>query len=94
MTVWLVGHPSLAHTLIGWTYPGALSNAADRRTRAICGVDLACANGDRLPAYTLLADSGMELLRIASQGLPRQAGRILKTAMQLAVPRETQLSSG
>jgi hypothetical protein len=31
----------------------------------------------------------MELLRQASQGLPRQAqaGRILKTAMQMAVPK-------
>ena len=37
--------------------------------------------------HTLLADSGMELLRQASQGLPRQAGRILKTAMQMAVPK-------
>jgi len=37
--------------------------------------------------HTLLADSGMELLRLASQGLPRQAGRTLKTAMQMAVPK-------
>ena len=37
--------------------------------------------------HTLLADSGLELLRQASQGLPRQAGRILKTSMQLAVPK-------
>ncbi|MFT0174864.1 hypothetical protein [Paraburkholderia mimosarum] len=37
--------------------------------------------------HTLLADSGLELLRQASRGLPRQAGRILRTAMQLAVPR-------
>lgn len=37
--------------------------------------------------HTLLADSGMEILRQASKGLPRQAGRILCTAMRLAVPR-------
>ena len=37
--------------------------------------------------HTLLADSGMELLRQASKGLPRQAGRILRTAMRLAVPK-------
>ena len=37
--------------------------------------------------HTLLADSGLELLRQASRGLPRHAGRILRTAMQLAVPR-------
>jgi hypothetical protein len=37
--------------------------------------------------HTVLADSGMELLRQASKGLPRQAGRILCTAMRLAVPK-------
>ena len=37
--------------------------------------------------HTLVSDSGLELLRQASQGLPRQAGRILKTSLQLAVPK-------
>jgi type II secretory pathway predicted ATPase ExeA len=37
--------------------------------------------------HTLLADSGMELLRQASQGLPRQAGRLLRATMRLAVPK-------
>jgi type II secretory pathway predicted ATPase ExeA len=37
--------------------------------------------------HTLIADSGMELLRQASKGLPRQAGNILLTAMRLAVPK-------
>ena len=37
--------------------------------------------------HTLLTDSGMELLRQASKGLPRQAGRLLQTAMRLAVPQ-------
>ena len=36
---------------------------------------------------TVLADSGLELLRHASAGLPRQAGRILRTAMPLAVSK-------
>lgn len=49
ISVWLVGHPGLAQTL--------------------------------------LADSGMEVLRQASKSLPRQAGRILRTAMRLAVPK-------
>ena len=31
--------------------------------------------------------SGMEVLRQASKGLPRQAGRILRHAMRLAVPK-------
>lgn len=33
---------------------------------------------------TLLSDSGLELLRQASQGKPRQAGQILKAALRLA----------
>ncbi len=34
-----------------------------------------------------MAESGLEILRQASKGLPRQAGRILCTAMRLAVPK-------
>ena len=37
--------------------------------------------------HTLIADSGMEILRQASKGLPRQAGRILNNALRLAVPK-------
>ena len=37
--------------------------------------------------HTLLSDTGMELLRNASRGCPRQAGLILENAMRLAVPR-------
>jgi type II secretory pathway predicted ATPase ExeA len=37
--------------------------------------------------HTLLTDSGLEILRQASKGLPRHAARILHTAMRLAVPR-------
>jgi MSHA biogenesis protein MshM len=38
--------------------------------------------------HTLLADSGLELVRQASQGLPRQAGRILRTALQMAASKK------
>ncbi len=34
-----------------------------------------------------MSDSGLELLRQASQGLPRKAGGILKTSMQLAMAK-------
>jgi len=37
--------------------------------------------------HQLLSDSGMELLRQSSRGLPRHAGRILTTAMHMAVPK-------
>ncbi|MFT5084001.1 MAG: MSHA biogenesis protein MshM [Lentisphaeria bacterium] len=38
---------------------------------------------------TLLSDSGIELLRQASQGKPRQAGQLLKTALRLATSKGT-----
>jgi MSHA biogenesis protein MshM len=39
-------------------------------------------------AHTLLADSGLELLRQASQGVPRQAGCILQCALQMAAVKK------
>jgi MSHA biogenesis protein MshM len=39
---------------------------------------------------TLLSDSGIELIRIASQGRPRNANRILVCAMQLAAEKNLQ----
>ncbi len=36
--------------------------------------------------HNLLAETGMEILRQACKGLPRQAGRIVCTAMRLAAP--------
>jgi type II secretory pathway predicted ATPase ExeA len=93
MTVWLVGHPSLAQTLDRAPY-AALAGRIQVRLQLKPVVER-----DRFAQlihhalktagcqHTLLADSGMELLRLASQGLPRQAGRILRAAMQRAVPK-------
>ena len=88
MTVWLVGHPSLAHTLNRAPY-AALAGRIQVRLQLMPVVErerFAELITYALKAvgcqHTLLADSGMELLRLASQGLPRQAGRILKTAMR------------
>jgi type II secretory pathway predicted ATPase ExeA len=93
ITVWLVGHPALAHTLERAPYAALYSRIQVRahlqpiieRERFVLLI------GHALKAagcqHTLLADSGMELLRQASKGLPRQAGRILRTAMRLAVPK-------
>ena len=39
-------------------------------------------------AHTLISDSGLELLRQASQGLPRQAARILRAAMPIAAGKK------
>lgn len=93
ITVWLVGHPSLAQTLERAPYAALhsriqvqvqLKPVVEReRFAAFLQHGLKAAGCQ----HTLLADSGLEMLRQASKGLPRQAGRILCTAMRLAVPR-------
>lgn len=93
ITVWLVGHPALAHILERAPYAALHSRIQVRahlqpivereRFFLLIGHALKSAGCQ----HTLLADSGMELLRQASKGLPRQAGRILRTAMRLAVPK-------
>lgn len=93
MTVWLVGHPLLARTLDRAPYAALASRLQARvqlnpiieRARFKALIEHALQSAGC--SHTLLADSGMELLRQASQGLPRHAGRILKTAMQMAVPK-------
>ena len=93
ITVWLVGHPCLAQTLERAPY-AALSGRIQVRMRINPVVErerftLMIQHALKVAGcqHTLLADSGMEILRQASKGLPRQAGRILCTAMRLAVPK-------
>ena len=93
ISVWLVGHPSLAQTLERAPYAALYSRIQVRvqikpvvereRFALLIGHALKRAGCQ----HTLLADSGMEVLRQASKGLPRLAGRILRTAMRLAVPK-------
>ncbi len=93
ITVWLVGHPALAQTLERAPYAALYSRIQVRahlqpiieRERFVLLIAHALKTAGC--PQTLLADSGMELLRQASKGLPRQAGRILRTAMRLAVPK-------
>jgi MSHA biogenesis protein MshM len=93
MVVWLLGHPPLAHTLERAPY-AALASRIQVRLRLKPIIDrerfknlIEHALRQAGAQHTLLSDSGLELLRQASQGLPRQAGRILRTSMQLAVPK-------
>jgi len=93
ISVWLVGHPALAQTLERAPYAALHSRIQVRiqikpvveRDRFALLIQHSLKNAGC--PHTLLADSGMELLRLASKGLPRQAGRILRTAMRLAVPK-------
>ena len=91
--VWLVGHPALAQTLERAPY-AALHSRIQLRVQLKPVVErerfallIAHALKTAGAQHTLLTDSGMELLRQASKGLPRQAGRILCTAMRLAATK-------
>ena len=93
ISVWLVGHPSLAHTLERAPYAALAGRIQARvqlkpvRERERFAELILHGLKHAGCTHTLLADSGMEILRQASKGLPRHAGRILRTAMRLAVPR-------
>lgn len=93
LCVWLVGHPALALTLERPPYAALAGRIQARvqlkpvqereRFAQLIQHGLKSAGC----AHMLLTDSGMEILRQASKGLPRLAGRILCTAMRLAVAR-------
>ena len=93
MAVWLLGHPPLGQTLERAPYAALASRIQVRlrlkpvieRERFHNLVDHSFKQAGA--QHTLVSDSGLELLRQASRGLPRQAGRILKTSLQLAVPK-------
>ena len=93
ISVWLVGHPDLARTLERTPYAALQSRIQVRLQikpvveRERFALLIAHALKSAGCHHTLLAESGMEVLRQASKGLPRQAGRILSTAMRLAVPK-------
>lgn len=93
MTVWLVGLPELTYILDRVPYAALASRIQVRlqltpmqeRKRFTALInhalkDVGC-------HHSLLSDSGIELLRQASQGKPRQAGLILQNALRLAVPK-------
>jgi len=93
MTVWLVGHSQLAQTLERAPYAALASRIQVRvQLRAVLERERFAALIDHALKeagcqHTLMSDSGLEILRQACKGLPRQAGRILCTAMRLAVPK-------
>ena len=93
MAVWLLGHPPLQHTLQRAPY-AALASRIQVRLQLQPITDrerfnqlITHAFSQAGAQHTLLSDSGLELVRQASQGLPRQAGRILKNSLRLAVPK-------
>jgi type II secretory pathway predicted ATPase ExeA len=94
ITIWLSGHPELERTLAHAAYAALASRIQVRMQmepivqRERFAQLIAHAFHSAGCQHTLLADSGMEILRQASKGLPRQAGRILRIAMRLAVTKQ------
>lgn len=94
LTVWLVGHPELARTL-DRTHHAALSS----RIQARCELK-AIDDRDAFKQFlrygleqagcttTLLSDSAIDMLRMASKGNPRQVHRLVVTALRLATDKK------
>ena len=93
LTVWFVGHPALTNILNRNAYSALAS-----RIRVRCSFEPIT---EREPFSQLIdhafktagcqtklvSDSGIEMLRIASQGRPRHVHLILSTSMQMAAQR-------
>lgn len=94
MTVWLVGHSELARTI-----DRSNNVALASRIQARCQLQ-PINNRDAFREFllyglsqagcinTILSDSAIEVLRMASKGNPRQVHRLLVTALQLATDRK------
>ena len=93
ITVWLVGHPALGHLLDRVAYAALASRISARvrikpvveRERFHAFIDHALKEAGS--QVKLLSDSGIEILREASQGKPRHASKILQTAMKIGALR-------
>ena len=94
MTVWLLGLPSLHYTLERAPYAAIASRIQLRfQIKPIAQAEdfrqlIQHAFAQVGCTQTLLSDSGIEMLRQASQGRPRQAGQILKNALRLAADKK------
>lgn len=94
MTVWFVGHPILANMLDRSPYAALASRIYFRcqiqpiTDRNAFTQLIQHAFQEAGCQTTLLSDSGIELMRIASHGRPRHVHRILVSAMQLAMQKK------
>jgi MSHA biogenesis protein MshM len=94
MTVWLVGHPGLAHEL-GRPVNSALASRISARCELKPIVEREAfeqllMHGFEAAGCThkLLSDSGCELLRMSSQGNPRKAHQLIVTSLRLATDKK------
>lgn len=93
MTVWLVGHPSLASLLNRAPYVALASRI---QARVHLEPPIARERFHQLVTFAfeqvgaqqvMLSDSAMELLRQATRGIPRPTGNLLKRALQIAAAK-------
>jgi type II secretory pathway predicted ATPase ExeA len=90
MTVWLVGHSSLERTLKSNTYEALRSRIQlflhfEPLTRAETFKDmLNSAFKAAGITHTIISESGIDLIRLASGGKYRMAGKIIQEALQVA----------
>jgi len=93
MTIWLVGHPSLAQMLERAPYAALNSRIQTRiQLQPVMERDafhqlIDFAMKEAGCQQQIISDSAMELLHQSSRGLPRTAGNILTTAMRHAADK-------
>jgi type II secretory pathway predicted ATPase ExeA len=94
MTVWLVGHPELARD-IDRPINRALASRIQARVELKPILDreafkqlLTHGFSQAGCTHNMLSDSGIELLRMASKGNPRQAHRLIVTSLRLACDKK------
>ena len=93
LTVWFVGHPGLANTINRNAYAALSSRIRVRCTfepiieREAFSKLIEHAFKTAGCQAKLISESGIEILRIASQGRPRHVHLILITSMQIAAQR-------
>lgn len=94
VTVWLAGHPELARKVDRPAHSALASRIQARCEfkpivdRGIFKEFLLHGFNQAGCAHALLSDSGIELLHMASQGNPRQAHRVIVTALRLATDKK------
>ena len=94
MTVWLVGHPSLAKFIDRQSNIALASRIQVRyELKPITDSEsfknlIIHAFTQAGCAHTLLSDSAIEIIRLASRGNPRQANCIVTTALHLATDKK------
>lgn len=94
MTVWFVGHPILSNTLARVMYTALASRIYFRcqihpiTDRHAFAELISHAFKESGCQTTLISESGIEILRIASNGCLRSVHRVLANAMQLAMQKK------